>query len=148
MRKLLLLLAVLALAGLPAGAVSLYIVPDVPTDLAGTTYLPWDVVRYDAGVYSLGLALPPGTSVDALHRLPGGHWLFSVEAPTDLGGNTYQPSDVVRFDGLTYTLFFCGGPVGVPAGSDVDAVVLRDDNPGRLFVSFDVSTTRRTSSSS
>ena len=141
MRKLLLLLAVLTLAGPPAGAVSLYIVPDVPTDLAGTTYLPSDVVRYDAGVYTLGLALPTGTPVDALHRLLGGDWLFSVEAPTDLGGNTYQSSDVIRFDGVNYSSLFCGGPVGVPAGSDVDAIVLKDDNPARLAVSFDVQTT-------
>jgi hypothetical protein len=68
MRKLPLALAMVALAASPALAQSLYVVPDVPTDLGGTTYLPSDIVRFTAPAYSLSLALPPPATVDALNE--------------------------------------------------------------------------------
>jgi hypothetical protein len=123
----------------PAQAISLYVVPDVPTDLGGTTYLPWNIVRYDDPPYSLATALPPGTAIDALHRTNAGDWLFSVEAPTDIGGVTYQPRDVIRrTGGGVFSSFFCGSVVGIPVGSDIDAVLLVG---GDLILSFDVPTT-------
>lgn len=139
MKTMPLIMAILALAVLPASAVSLYVVPDVPTDLGGTMYLPSQILRYNTPVYSLALDLPAGTPINGLHRLVGGDWLISVSAPTDLGGTTYLPNDVVRTNGGLFSSFFCGNLVGVPIASNVDAVVL--DVAGNLALSFDVPTT-------
>lgn len=141
MRRNLGLVVALALASLPVRA-DYYFSPDVPTSLAGVTYLPWNVVRKDdAGVYSLVLSLPTGTAIDALYRMSSGDWLLSVSSPTSLGGTTYGPRDVIRFDGIaTYSLFFNGAAAGVPAGSNVDAAFLDGSDTGDLIVSFDVPT--------
>ena len=125
----------------PAEAASFYVAPDVPTDLGGTTYLPWEIVRNDSGAYSSLPLLPDGTPVDALHPMDEGDWLLSVEWPTDLGGTTYDPRDVVRFDGASYALFFDGDANGVPGSSNVDAAFLDGGDAGDLILSFDVPTT-------
>jgi hypothetical protein len=73
-----------------------------------------------------------------------GHWLLSVEAPTELpagGGVFYGPEDVVRFDGATFSMLFDGSAQGVPPGSNVDGVALLGSDPGDLLLSFDVPTT-------
>ena len=73
MRKLVPLLIVLGVAVLPARAQTYYFSPDVPTDLAGATYLPWEVVRKDApGVYAVKLSLPFGAAVDSAHAMCSG----------------------------------------------------------------------------
>jgi len=65
-----------------------------------------------------------------------------VEAPTDLGGSTFEPADVGEHDPAAgaYRPFFCGGGAGVPRGSNVDAVFLLDEAGDELVVSFDVPT--------
>jgi len=143
MRKLrLLILALIGLVGsLPALGISLYVSPEVPTTLSAVLRFPWDIVRYDSGVYSTTLSLPPPTAIDGLHRMDGGDWLLSVEAPRILGTIAADPRDVVRYDGLTFSFFFCGAAAGVPAGSNVDAVILLSSgDAGPLILSFDVPT--------
>lgn len=134
-------LAALSLAVSTAGAASLYVVPDVPTDLAGTTYLPSQILRYDTPGYAvaLSLPLPPGTMVDGIQRQIGGDWLISVETPTTLGAATFLPNEVIRTNGIVFGSIFCGSVVGVPVTSNIDAVVL--DSAGNLHLSFDVPTT-------
>jgi len=147
MKRLIPLLVALGIAGLPALASSYYFSPDVPTDLAGNTYLPWQIVRNDSGTFNAPavLAQPPVTAIDSLHAMCSGKWLLSVEAPMDLplgGGVYYEPWDVIEFDppaGI-YSLFFCGGPFGIPPGSDIDAAFLRGDDTADLVISFDVPT--------
>lgn len=130
----------LALGFTPALAVSMYVVPDAPTDLGGTTYLSNDIVRYNTPAYSLQVSLPPGTTIDGLHRMASGDYLFSVEAPVDLGGTTYLPQDIIQTNGAgVYSSFFCGKLVGIPAEVNVDAVIL--DSAGNLLLSFDIPTT-------
>lgn len=115
--------------------------PDVPTDIGGGTWLESDVVQQGGMTYGIAHSFPAGTPVDALHRMCSGFLLFSVESPTDLGGMTVEPGDVVEFDGfLAYTPFFCAGGVGIPPGTNVDAVFLLGDDSGDLVVSFDVPT--------
>jgi len=80
----------------PAIAQSCFFSPDVPTDLSGTTYLPWNIVRNDSGVYSLVLGLPNGTPIDALHAMDAGDWLFSVEATTELPPGRWERPSVSR----------------------------------------------------
>jgi len=140
MKRLVLLLVVLGVAGPPWMAISFHESPDVPTDLVGLTYLPRDVVRNDSGTYSLAMSFPPSTPVDALHQMCSGDWLLSVEVPTQLVAVAAEARDVVRFDGINYSPFFCGGPVGIPGGSVVDAAFLVGGDQGDLVLSFDVPT--------
>ena len=151
MKRLILLLAILALLGPPVAAQrTLFVSPDVPTDDpggSGTTFMPWDVLAYKAGAYTPFpvLTFPPMTAVDALHKMDRpGNWLFSVEAPTELpagSGVWFQPDDVIQFDGANYTLYFSGAAAGIPPGVNVDAVFLFHDDFGFLVLSFDVPTT-------
>ena len=142
MKRVLLTLVLIGLLGSPpALAISLYVSPEVPTILSAAPRFPWDIVRYDSGVYSTALSLPPVTAIDGLHRMEGGDWLLSVEAPTILGAVAADPRDVVRYDGAVFSLFFCGAAVGIPAGSNVDAVILLSSgDAGPLALSFDVPT--------
>ena len=128
MYRLLAFLALVWLTGIPAVASSFYVVPDVPTTLSGSTYLPWTALRNDSGTYSVALTLPVNTHINALHRLDSGGWLFSVEAPTTLGGSTYDPRDVIRYNGTNYSLFWSGAAAGLPTGSNVDALSLAGDD--------------------
>ena len=126
----------------PALAISFYVSPDVPTDLGGTAYVPSEIVRNDAGAYASQLVLPGHTAIDALSRMDGGDWLFSVETPADLGGTTFEPRDVVRYDGSVYSIFFDGSAEGVPPSSNVDALFQAPPDDTRdLILSFDVPTT-------
>ncbi|UCF66932.1 MAG: type II secretion system protein [Acidobacteriota bacterium] len=145
MRRLMLALAVLGMGSPPVVAISFYFSPDVATkDSSGMTaldFLAWDIVRDDSGAYSVAVTLPSGTPIDAVFRMNVGDWLISFEAPTDLGGATYEPRDVVRFDGLAYSLMFDGSARGVPITSSVDAVLLVGGDDGDIVLSFDVPTT-------
>lgn len=146
MRRRLLLLVVLAVVSPRADAASFYFSPDVPTDDpsgAATVFLPWEVVRNDAGTYTLKLSFPQNTPLDALHQMCSGNWLISVEAPTSLGGTEFDPRDVIRFDPVagSYSLFFGGAGAGIPPGANVDAAFLNGDDSAPLVLSFDTPTT-------
>src|SRR4029079_13498036 len=104
MNRSLTILLVLAISA-PASAGTFYLPGDVPTDAGGSTRRPWEILRYDTGVYSVALTLPAGTPARGVHRLEDGAWLFSVETPTALGAATYGPRDVVRFGGSTYSSY-------------------------------------------
>jgi len=146
MKRAWMLLALLGIASSVASAQpSYYECPDVPTDLpaGGLTYLPWDLVRNDAGVYSLPGSLPPTTPVDALHRLGNGDWLLSVETTTTLGGVDWDRRDVFLLTGGgVFAAFppYAGAVTLIPAGSNVDAAFV-DPVTGIPVVSFDVPTT-------
>jgi hypothetical protein len=132
-------------------AVPIGFVPDVPTNDpggGGGVFTAADVVRYAAGLYSPApvLTIPGNPMVDALEKMDKpGNWLFSVEATNNLGGalaTPADPRDVIRRDSAaTYSFFFCGAAVGVPDGSNVDAIYLEGGDTGNLIVSFDTPTT-------
>jgi len=150
MKCLILLLAVMTALGPPVLAQqTVYVSPDVPTDDpggSGTTFQPSAVLRYKAGIYTPApvLSLPPGTAVDALHKLDKpGQWLVSVEVTTELppgSGVFFDPEDVIRTDGLVFNMYLDGSAAGIPSGSNVDAVFLLIDDFGDLILSFDVPT--------
>lgn len=146
MKRLWLFLGGWGLVCQPALAVHYYITADVPAELTGVgTTLPWHIARGDTvtGTYEPALSLPPGTAVDGLHQMGSGDWLLSVEAPADLGGTTFLPQDVALHDPATGTFlpFFCGGPAGVPAGVNVDALFLEAGGTSSLVLGFDVPAT-------
>jgi hypothetical protein len=146
MRRFLLYLVILGGVGADAWAQPNYFeVPDVPTDLTGSgpvTRLPWDIVLNSDGLYSVAVALPPTTPVDAIHQLPTGDWLLSVPIPTNLGGIDWSRRDVFLWDGdLLFEPYppYDGAAAQIPLGSNVDAVFV--DPTGAVVVSFDVPTT-------
>ena len=141
------LLTLIAAAGsLVHGASPLYVTPDVPTTVTvgGTTLLPWQIFRYDASgpTYTLALTVPGQAEIDAIHKLDApGAWIFSVRAPSDLGGSLpadAEPHDIIRYKGGVYSLFFCPAGLGVPSESNLDGVYLEGGDNGSLVVSFDV----------
>ena len=144
MKRLLMFLVILGFAGVGARA-QYREVPDVPTDLLGigpTTRLPWDIVDNAGGIYSVVASLPPLTPVDAIHELPAGGWLVSVEVATDLAFVTWDRRDVFFWDGgIVYAPYppYGGALALIPLGSHVDAVLL--DQTAAVVVSFDVPTT-------
>jgi len=150
MRESILPLLVVVLAfGTVAAQPAVYVAPDVPTTPDGATYLPWEVVKHDpAGApYSLEFVLLGRPAIDALHKMDTpGHWLFSFDAPTDLGGVLAafaEPRDVIRYGAGPYSVFFDGDCVSpaVTLGSKLDAIHLLGGDSGDLVVSFDVPTT-------
>ena len=116
--------------------------PDVTVTLGGVVVDPEDVaVDNLLGVVlpvDLG-SLPTGVNVTAYHLFANGDQLFSLDAAAVLPGPlTAEPEDVVRWDGVSYTLEFDGSAEGVPGGVAVDAVSgLGDD----LLLSFDAPVT-------
>jgi hypothetical protein len=145
MRRLLILLASLAALCAPMPAATFYLSPDVPTTLGANTYVPWDIVRNDSGVYSLIATLPAGTPINALHRLCTGDWLLSVGSPMELppgSGALFEPLDVIHYDGgIVYSHYFCGAGLGIAPGSKIDAAYLVGGDSSNLVLSFDAPTT-------
>jgi len=146
MKRLLFLGCVAAFVSPASAATPIFIVPDVPTtESGGNTLQTWEIWRYDTPpAYSLVFSVPGSPTLDAIHKLDlAGDWLLSVEAASDLAGflpAPAEPRDVIRYDSAagSYSVFFCGGAVGIPAGVNVDAVSMEGGDAGNLIVSFDV----------
>ncbi|MBP7149079.1 MAG: hypothetical protein KBD01_16240 [Acidobacteria bacterium] len=119
-------------------AATLYVTPDVPADLSGATYKASDIAAAADASYALALALPENARIDALQRLSSGQWLVSFEAPTRIGIVEYDPRDVVRTDGASFSLFWSGSTNGIPAGVNIDALALAGSDTAPLLLSIDV----------
>jgi hypothetical protein len=114
--------------------------PDVPVQLGSLVVGHENIVRDDLhGTLTLGSlgAIPHQADLDAYHRLINGAQLLSFDTTVTLpGGLIARPADVVRYDGVAYTLAFDAAARGIPRGVNVDAVAVR---AGALLLSFDVS---------
>ena len=111
----------------------------------GLTAAPGDVVRFDGTTYTLEIdgtaeGLPSNALVDAVGMIEGGDLLLSFDITVSVDGITVDDEDLVRFDGVTFSLFLDGSGAGVTAALDLDAVHHLDPN-GHLLLSFDGSGT-------
>jgi len=79
--------------------------------------------------------LPDAADVDAVHGLPNGDVLFSLDTSIMLGGALYRPSDVIRFNGDSWSKEFDGIGAGIPSGVNVDAIAMSGDD---LLLSLDI----------
>lgn len=80
--------------------------------------------------------LPNNVDLTAYHLFDSGDQLFSLDTTVELAGPlTVEPGDVVRYDGLSYTLEFDASAEGVPNGVILDAVAIAGS--GDLLLSFD-----------
>jgi hypothetical protein len=89
-----------------------------------------------AAVENLG-PLAAATDLQALDLEDSGDALFVLDITAVLGAaGAVGPRDVVRYDGLAYSLELDGGANGLPAGSRIDA--LSGASGGGLLMSLDV----------
>jgi hypothetical protein len=157
-RLVLFLLALAVAAGTAHAGTPVWVTSDVPTDetVSGSTLLPWEIYKYDGAGYTLELSVPGSPDLNAIHRLDDfGDWLFSVEAPSTLGGVLFplgaiaEPRDLVHYDSAagTYTLCFSGAAAGLAPSTNVNAVTIEGGDPtvpdgsgGILLLSFDAPT--------
>jgi len=116
---------------------------DVAAELpGGVTAMPGDVIRYDAGSYTIVFdasaeGVPAGSNVDAMAVGPLGGALLSFDVTTDLGsGVVADDEDVVRWYGSSYTLILDGSAEGLPTELDIDGLGA-DLSTGAIFVSLD-----------
>jgi hypothetical protein len=101
--------------------------------------MPRSPTRYSTD-FSSAATIPAGTDIDSLF-LDGddaGDLIFGFDAPATIGEATYDPADLVRYAGTTFSLFFDASAAGVPPTSNVVGADVRD---GKTILTFDVPTT-------
>lgn len=99
---------------------------DAPETVGGTTWQPADAAVVDGGALSplfdaAGAGLGPADNVVALDRDDSGAFYLAFDAPADAGGQTFQPDQVARWDGSSWSLWYTGG---LPPGSGLSALSL------------------------
>ena len=114
-----------------------------PFFLGATPIKPHDVISTDGittSIYFNGDAagIPDGARIDSLFLDSGGNLVLSFDVPVNLGGVEYGRSDLVRFAGGVYSLFWDATAAGVPPGANV--VGADRDSAGSLVLTFDVPT--------
>jgi len=121
----------------PGLAQAIFYSPDTTTDLSGTTLYDEDVAEDLAGNITLIDAgpIPAGTDLTAYHLLPSGDQLIAFDTTVLLSGTTFEPGDIARYNGTTYSMEFDASAEGVPSGVYVDALTM--DFSNNLLMSFD-----------
>ena len=115
-------------------------------DLGGTEFDPRDVILFDgmAG-YSLvfdgaAMGVGPDSNLDAILQDTAGNLVVSFDVPTRLDGIDYEPADLIRFDGVTFSLYFDASATTPPIPTTTN--VTSADRSGSLTIlTFDVPTT-------
>ena len=106
----------------------------------GSTALPGDVWAFDGAAYTAVFeaaprGVPATANLDAV-ALYAGSVLMSFDTAFDLGGAHFEPEDLIRFDGATFSMFFDGSAAGISPGLDLDGADYLACN-GHLLLSFD-----------
>lgn len=113
--------------------------PDITVAIGTEIVFDEDAVFEDGGgqaIEALG-PLVSASDLQALDIRDDGDALFALDITTTLSGaGTVGPRDVVRYNGVTYSLEFDGSANGLPAGSRIDALSHTSD--GDLLLSIDV----------
>jgi hypothetical protein len=97
-----------------------------PVPIGGVTYQPYELVLYDVATntfseFADGM-LSSGV-IDAVDVLANGNVIFSLAADTNLGGTPYEDSDLIRWNGSSYSKYFDGGDNGLSdSGENIDGV--------------------------
>jgi hypothetical protein len=114
-----------------------HVSPDITVNLSGTLADDENLVFDDqaGGVAPVGLgSLPAAADLTAYHRFPDGDHLMAFDTTVKLDNTVVGRGDIVRYDGVGYTLEFDASAEGVPAGVCIDALSSVD---GDLLLSFD-----------
>jgi hypothetical protein len=84
---------------------------DVPVALGGTTYSQSDLVRYDAGVFTLyfdaeAAGVPADGNIVGADRDGAGRLVVTFDVPTLVGGTTFPPGELVAWTGVGFSTYF------------------------------------------
>ena len=116
----------LAFVALPFAAQQFALAVDVPSNLGGTVYGSNQIVKFNAGSYGLGTdlssALGPAGHINALTEVSPGVYYLALDVPTTISGTTYQPSDILKETGGTFSLVQSGSGLGIPPGVGIGAI--------------------------
>ncbi len=87
---------------------------DVPETVGAVTFLPADIAVVDGGTLAplfdaAGAGLAPEANVAAFDRGDDGTFYFAFDTPTTVGGQTFAPDQVARYDGGVWSLWYDGG---------------------------------------
>ncbi len=137
------LLAMIVLAPAKARALSglldLVVSPDVTVDLSATVVADDQIAVDDLGgtaTLSSFPGVPVAADLVAYHDAGSGEALLAFDIFVELPGSmTVRQGDVVRYDGVNYTLEFDADANGVPLGARVDAVTVVGPH---LLLSYDI----------
>lgn len=106
-----------------------YFSVDIHADFGNQTASPADVFLIDTAAGTVTKALdatadgiPDGVNVDAITLAGNGDLVISIDTHANLGGNTYDDADLIRFDGSGFSLFIDGSDLGLDDAADIDAV--------------------------
>jgi hypothetical protein len=79
--------------------------------------------------------LDPALDIDAAQHLGGGVFLMSFDTTGEVGGIVFDDEDVVRFDGVDWTLEFDASAADPNwAAADLDAVLVPEPTLGALLL--------------
>jgi len=120
---------------------------DTAIIIAGQPVRPIDIFSFDGfGVPQLALAgrvegIPENARIDAVSVDPDtGDLVFSLDISATLDSQIYFPTDLIRWDGATFSLFFNGLTLFMQQpGSNIDAAHVLDAD--RILVSVSTPTT-------
>ncbi len=92
---------------------------------AGGPFQPYELVLYSGGTFTEfapGMNLSSGV-IDAVEVLPNGHVLFSMTLDITLDEVDYDDSDIIRWDGSTFSMYFDASVYGLDTDDeDIDAI--------------------------
>jgi len=115
-----------------------------PTNLGGTPFEPRDLVHYDGANFTKWLdgaaaGIPAASAIDALF-VDGGEPVISFDVPTTIGGETYQPADLVRRSAGNFSIEFDASAATppIPVSTNVVGAARTAD---ATLLTFDVPTT-------
>jgi Ca2+-binding RTX toxin-like protein len=97
-----------------------------PLPAGGVTYQTYELVLYNVSTNSFSEfadgMLSSGV-IDAVDVLANGNVIFSMAADTTLGGTLYEDSDLIRWNGSSYSKYFDGSDNGLStADENIDGV--------------------------
>jgi hypothetical protein len=104
---------------------------DVPTTIGPFTFQPADLARWDGFGFTYLMdftntspAVPRSSNVTGAD-LRGAETIITFDVPTTLGANTFQPGELVSWDGMKFTSYW-SDPLW-PAGTRIDALAFLAD---------------------
>lgn len=129
---------------------------DAPTTLGPFTFQPADLARWDGFGFTYFMdftntspAVPRSSNVTGAD-LRGGATIITFDVPTTLGANTFQPGELVSWDGMKFTSYW-SDPLW-PAGARIDGLafladpavvpsmrIRKSSTPGNIFIDWNPS---------
>lgn len=127
----LILLVAMPFSPLAAQEASIDFSPDITLNLSGLVTTDENVARDDfANFFPIPVgAIPGNANVTAYHMLSNGDALLSFDITIELPGAVVaRPQDIVRYDGVNFSIEFDGLAEGIPSGVGIDAVSALSDS--------------------